>query len=846
MARKHLSHIKSKLTENGGPKLPTPSQLIEGEIAVNFAKGYETLSILNSDSGITTFSNDITLMSYIDEQDLEIVNGAGLSVVSNSQASGITNYQYVPDSGDTILSGATSLKNADHILSQTILDNEIVIARALNDLEDRKLDASAYTPTDLSNYYTKTEVDTALSGKQDTLISGTNIKTVNNTTLLGSGNIDADDVVMGKLDGTAFYKVTGYTGLNFEPQFSSTPETGNQEKIYVDILTDKAYRWKNVIGGNNYKLLGEELSIITDGEINSLFLSTNKKAVSAKVLRDNFYTETEVDNALSRKQDTLIAGDGIDITDNEISTNGGIIYLDGYESPDNNTQHDPVSEGNTVNEAFANIVSAMTDNELHMLEVLSGINESIDDMSIELNGKADASDVYTINQVDGLLAGKQNTLIAGNGIEISSANVISATIAVDSELDSGSTNPVANSAITLTIIENENIVASALTELNDRKLDASAYTEYDDSQLRYLIALKQDVLTAGNGIQISGNVISSTIQVTEFVNALPVEGVPGRIYFVPDPNSPSQENAFVEYAWTTGNTWEIVGKWMPDINIDTELSTGSTNPVANSAITQAIIDDERIMALALNDLDNRKLDASAYTPYDDTEVRNLIAQKQDPISAGTGINITNNVVSSTLVIDSALNTGSTNPVANSAITAALDSKQGTISGGSGISISNNVVSIDPFVVSGTATGQYDINSNAPLITTDKTFNETKENITAGVPTFLNVDLGSGAVMIGPLEYNGTTIQYLFYTGFNGTYDYLDVVWTSGTTLYLEPRWIQPQTIGDSDVIGAPSTAAVHVQFGNNVNDTAVISLLNVECGDYAIEVDDDEPEPAEP
>ena len=37
--------------------------------------------------------------------------------------------------------------------------------------------------------YTKGEVDTALSGKQATLVSGTNLKTINNESLLGSGNI---------------------------------------------------------------------------------------------------------------------------------------------------------------------------------------------------------------------------------------------------------------------------------------------------------------------------------------------------------------------------------------------------------------------------------------------------------------------------------------------------------------------------------------------------------------------------------------------------------------------------------------------------------------------------------
>ena len=41
---------------------------------------------------------------------------------------------------------------------------------------------------DLSNYYTKGETDTLLGEKQATLVSGTNIKTINNESLLGEGN----------------------------------------------------------------------------------------------------------------------------------------------------------------------------------------------------------------------------------------------------------------------------------------------------------------------------------------------------------------------------------------------------------------------------------------------------------------------------------------------------------------------------------------------------------------------------------------------------------------------------------------------------------------------------------
>jgi len=42
---------------------------------------------------------------------------------------------------------------------------------------------------DLSNYYTKTQVDALLNAKQNTLVSGTNIKTINGSSILGSGDL---------------------------------------------------------------------------------------------------------------------------------------------------------------------------------------------------------------------------------------------------------------------------------------------------------------------------------------------------------------------------------------------------------------------------------------------------------------------------------------------------------------------------------------------------------------------------------------------------------------------------------------------------------------------------------
>lgn len=137
----HVSHIKSKLKTNGLPQLPTADKLVDGEIAINYAKGVETISIKNESGSIVTFSSD----NYYTEKKL---------------GSGFTN------------NNATVTETIDD-LEYMVVNKEEAIAAALNDLNGRKLDASAYTPTDLSNYYTKgetsgkTEIQTALSNKVD-------------------------------------------------------------------------------------------------------------------------------------------------------------------------------------------------------------------------------------------------------------------------------------------------------------------------------------------------------------------------------------------------------------------------------------------------------------------------------------------------------------------------------------------------------------------------------------------------------------------------------------------------------------------------------------------------------
>ena len=134
--------------------------------------------------------------------------------------------------------------------------------------------------------------------------------------------------------------------------------------------------------------------------------------------------------------------------------------------------------------------------------------------------------------------------------------------------------------------------------------------------------------------------------------------------------------------------YDLSGKTTSGITvvIDPTLDSGSTNAVANSAITVAInskADKSEIPTVPTsnsaftNDMGYITNDALEDYPTTD-DLDNAISGKQDTLIAGTNITISGNVISAvgggSIDIDPSLDSGSTNAVANSAITAALNDK----------------------------------------------------------------------------------------------------------------------------------------------------------------------------
>ena len=253
----HIQHIKSSVVENGQPKLPVSSVLAEGELAINYAKGYETISLLNSESGITRFSSDdyYTLLKL---------------------GSGFTG------------------ENSANTVTSVIRDNELVIAAALNDLDDRKMDLSAYTPTDLSNYYTKdetsgrTEISSALGAKvnSQTFISHTADTNVHVTSEeKEEWNAKADESWVNEKLGSAF------TGTNSGVTITEYIEAN--EEVIAAALNDL----------NQGKL---DASAYTPTDLSNYY---TKDEIDDELL--NYYTKeetsgaTELEDAFAEKVDVL-------------------------------------------------------------------------------------------------------------------------------------------------------------------------------------------------------------------------------------------------------------------------------------------------------------------------------------------------------------------------------------------------------------------------------------------------------------------------------------------------------------------------------------------------------------
>ena len=128
-------------------------------------------------------------MVITDNEELqeELVSGTNIKTINGESILGSGNIEV----GGGGTSDYTQLTNKPQINSVELTGNKSLSDIGVQPAGDYALKNEI---PDVSGLATKEEVTTGLSGKQDTLVSGTNIKTINSQSLVGSGNIDTQDI----------------------------------------------------------------------------------------------------------------------------------------------------------------------------------------------------------------------------------------------------------------------------------------------------------------------------------------------------------------------------------------------------------------------------------------------------------------------------------------------------------------------------------------------------------------------------------------------------------------------------------------------------------------------------
>ena len=172
-------------------KVPS-EKLVKTELDKKIATS-NTAGLVKNDGTIdtNTYLTSSSLSNYVAKSETSGLLKNDGTVDTNSYSTTSHTHGQVTSDGK-VTSTAVTVASGDNILITDYSDSS-KIKRVANILAGHVKDSTAHSNIGSSANDTQatinSDIDTALSGKQATLVSGTNIKTVNNESLLGYGNI---------------------------------------------------------------------------------------------------------------------------------------------------------------------------------------------------------------------------------------------------------------------------------------------------------------------------------------------------------------------------------------------------------------------------------------------------------------------------------------------------------------------------------------------------------------------------------------------------------------------------------------------------------------------------------
>ena len=413
-----ISLKKSKRVIDGKPNLPTPDKLVEGEIAINYAEGYETISTKNESGVITVFSSDDYYTKkklgsgFTEENSAKTVTDAIGEVVDELEA----------HTASTSHMNATEKENLDSLAANIAAISGITAAKIESwdessvsaHTHDNKAALDAITGNvGTMAYEEKTDyTTTAVTDALNTVVTAHTVNT---------------DIHVTTTDKTYWNDKVGYA------EYNST-----DEKIYFYKSDTETATSLCEIDASSFIVDGmvEDVELVASGDTTALVITWNTDAGSKTITldvgdifeADNYYTKsetsgaTEIATALAEK-----------LAINDFNTYSG------------------------ATDTLINSKASQSD-----LDTLSGtVTAHTADTNVHMN----ATEKDNLDAISGHVG----TMAYENKESYSSATEVA------TALGTGFTV----SSVTEVIESNERVVSNALNYLNENKLDASAYTPTD-------------------------------------------------------------------------------------------------------------------------------------------------------------------------------------------------------------------------------------------------------------------------------------------------------------------------------------------------------------------------------
>ena len=493
------------------------------------------------------------------------------------------------------------------------VDNTSDLAKPISNATQAALDLKANI----------SDVGADLDTKQDTLVSGTNIKTINNNTILGSGNIQLQTELSGTEGNVVIY--TSTTGQLNELGFDEAPTLDSNslltssvvynallDKInYTDIVND-------VTTGGVNKVLSAEQGKYLNNRITQAMQSTHNRGVVLNALtsqgKNYSVTNATINNGGTGYRD----GDALLLVSEElkidsiivvetIDSNGAITAIS--LSKGGSFVSDPVGTGvsyvgGSGSGATFDITSSLVDNIT--LEDITNpqpndfatvIQDELHNNVIYVWQYADFNGDGTYNWVSGypVQADQRDFIIEPITVNELATNAVSTVKIVDGSvtLNKLASNSVNGTKIVANTINDSHIAADAniaqskianlMTDLNSKANQATTYTK---TEVDNKVNTKQNTITGAATSIVSDNLTADRVLVSNTDGKVAVSSISTtKVGYLSDvtSNIQAQINSKANQS-TTYNKTEVDDLLDAKLDSDTAASTYATQATVTSHI----------------------------------------------------------------------------------------------------------------------------------------------------------------------------------------------------------------------------------------------------------------------